>query len=405
MTEISLRPLPAEEAIRYFKAKGYKTSFDYRDIEPQEHQAAFTVARCASVDILSDIRAAVDDALANGQSLGEFAKNLTPTLQDKGWWGRQQAVDPLTGETVDVQLGCPRRLKTIYATNMRRAYSEGQWDRVQDSAEDLPYLQYHGGQSHHPRAVHLAWDKMVVRVTDPWVKLHYPIKEWGCKCLMTQLSEAMVKARGLTVVDGPAERAQEYVNPRTGSRMMVPAGVDPAFNYPIGEGRPKLTQVLTAKLNRADPAIARNTVAAIVDSPEFRGWYDALAPKPTAGQVSAGEFQVAILRAELREAIGAKAQTVVMSDVTAAKQKLHHPEIRAEEYRHVQKVVDYGDSFQEADNTLVFMLDEPDGFVAVVKAAKAGEELYLQSYRRVSRDDAVREKQKAKLLRRSQRGE
>jgi hypothetical protein len=77
------------------------------------------------IDILRDIREAVDAALAEGITFEQFRKDLAPLLVQKGWWGRAKMEDPLTGEIKNVQLGSTRRLKVIYDTNLRTAHSEG----------------------------------------------------------------------------------------------------------------------------------------------------------------------------------------------------------------------------------------------------------------------------------------
>ena len=82
-------------------------------------------------DVLADIRAETERALADGHTFRDFAKDLTPMLQKKGWWGTKEMTDPLTGKKRLVQLGSPRRLRVIYDTNMRTARSAGQWERIQ----------------------------------------------------------------------------------------------------------------------------------------------------------------------------------------------------------------------------------------------------------------------------------
>ncbi|MBL1541380.1 hypothetical protein ELD63_33120, partial [Klebsiella pneumoniae] len=83
------------------------------------------------LDLLSDVKALVEDAMASGQSFAQFREVLKPLLVKRGWWGHQMMDDSLTGETKPVQLGSDRRLRTIYDTNMRTARSAGQWERIQ----------------------------------------------------------------------------------------------------------------------------------------------------------------------------------------------------------------------------------------------------------------------------------
>lgn len=243
------------EAVKFFRQKGYRIGFDYRDVSQQEHQASFTVAKAMQIDLLQDIREQIDAALELGTTLQEFTANLQPNLVGRGWWGRAMMEDPLTGETREVQLGSPRRLKTIYDTNLRTAHAEGQWQRIQEAKAALPYLMYDHTPSAHERKEHAAWDGIVLPVDDPWVAAHYPVKAWGCKCRMIQLGQRQLDRMGLTVGPAPAEQLVTHTNKRTGEVQQIPAGVDPAFHYPPGGRLASLGQHLADRVERAPAAV------------------------------------------------------------------------------------------------------------------------------------------------------
>ena len=108
-------------AIKYFKNKNNKLSWDWYELWQDAHKKSFTVAKVMREDILKDIRSALDKALSEGKTFKEFSKELKPTLQKKGWWGEQIVVDS-KGNAEKVQLGSMYRLKTIYSVNMQTAY-------------------------------------------------------------------------------------------------------------------------------------------------------------------------------------------------------------------------------------------------------------------------------------------
>lgn len=247
---IKLESLPPKEAIEFFRQKGYKIGFDWQDVWQQEHQAAFTVAKAMQLDILQDIRQAVDTALVNGTTLADFRKQLKPLLVEKGWWGKAEMTDPLTNETKLVQLGSTRRLKTIFDTNLRTAHSEGQWERIQDNKQAFPYLHYDGNNSEHPRLQHKAWDGLVLPIDDAFWQEHMPVKAWGCKCRVIQMSGKMLERRGLNVSEAPKVPAYTYTNKRTGEVQVIPKGVDPAFNYPPGGRQKNLQKMLQDKIDK-----------------------------------------------------------------------------------------------------------------------------------------------------------
>ena len=179
-------------AIDYIKNKKLKPGFSYKDVWHEEHATAFTVAKAMQTDVLSDLHKAVTAAIEKGQSFESFRKNITPVLREKGWWGRKEMTDPVTGKTVAAQLGSDRRLKTIYDTNRRAAFIQ---QRYKDIMEDdiVTHIIYRAGNSRRNREEHLAWDGLVLPKDDPWWGLHMPRKEYGCKCTIDGVGEAELR--------------------------------------------------------------------------------------------------------------------------------------------------------------------------------------------------------------------
>lgn len=283
---IKFKALPPKEAVSFFRQKGYKVGFDYRDVWQEEHQGAFTVAKAMQIDLLRDIRAHVDEALDSGVPFDKFRKELQPRLMERGWWGRAPMQDPNTGEVKEVQLGSPRRLKVIYDTNLRTSHAEGQWQRIQETKADFPYLIYDANNSESPRLEHASWDGLVLPVDDPFWRAHTPIKAWGCKCRVRQMTQRMVDRRGLAVGESPKVPTYEYVNKRTGEQQMVPKGVDPEFNYAHGGRRQNLAKMFGGKVAQTPAAIgaaafaAAPTIAPQIER-EFVTWMDAALSRGT----------------------------------------------------------------------------------------------------------------------------
>lgn len=266
-----------DAALNYIKDKKLKVAFSYKDVWNEEHATAFTVAKAMQIDVLSDIKGAVEKAIQDGHSFEHFKKDLKPTLIKKGWWGRRTMTDPLTGGEVEAQLGSDRRIKTIYDTNLRSAYQKAQYDRTMES-ELHPYLMYRAGNSAHHRPQHLAWDGLILPKDDPFWDTHLPPNEYGCKCFTRAVSESKKRRYerdGIKVppkADGfgagvikvrtraPAEEYKTYFNERKGFIERIPKGIAPGFAWNQGKtGRdfsvmqsiiPKL-KVLSDKNNKA----------------------------------------------------------------------------------------------------------------------------------------------------------
>lgn len=194
------------------------------DVWQQQHSSMFTVAQSAGYDILDDIAAALNDALANGETFDDFKQQLIPILQSKGWWGGN--------------LGSLRRLEIIFNTNMRMSYAAGQWARIEANKSSLPYLMYDHTTSLHPRPEHLAWDGVCLPCDDPWWLTHYPPNGWNCKCGVISLTQSQydrMNAAGQLITTAPNVIWRDFVNSVTGETSKVPAGIDPGFGYNVGK--------------------------------------------------------------------------------------------------------------------------------------------------------------------------
>lgn len=225
-----------EKAIAYFQAKGLKPTFSYAEMLDQEHDKAFTVAKMMNVDMLAQVRASLDSALANGTPFKEWADSITPILQSGGWWGRQEVLDPLTGQPIVAQLGSPWRLETIFRTNMQSAYAAGAWQEIEAQAEIAPFLMYDAVDDFRTRPLHASWDRKVLPVKHSWWNSHYPPNGYNCRCGVIQLSAEEVEALGLQVArEAPDDGTRKWVNPRTGDVQYVANGIDPGFEHNAGK--------------------------------------------------------------------------------------------------------------------------------------------------------------------------
>ena len=218
--------LAPEKAIDYFKSKGYAFSWDWHDVWQDAHNKAFTVAKAMRMDVLQDIHDAVQDALTKGQTEREFAKNLTPTLQTKGWWGRKLvgSTGP-SGKTegaTEVQLGSPRRLNTIYQTNMQTAYMAGRYKQQAQMTADRPYWQYVAVMDAKTRPAHAALNGKVFRHDDPFWKTHYPPNGFNCRCRVRALSDTGLKRSGAPVDSSQGKLTTTYEQLNKSSNEMVP---------------------------------------------------------------------------------------------------------------------------------------------------------------------------------------
>lgn len=241
-------------AVAYLKAKGYAITWNWQEMRDAAHDRAFTVAKAMRLDVLSDIRAALETALQDGQTLAQFVARLQPVLEAHGWWGKQVIVDG-AGSAELVQLGSPRRLRTIYQTNLQSSYMAGRKAAMEESTESHPYWRYVAILDGKTRPSHRALSGKVYRHDDPvWASI-YPPNGFNCRCRVSALSAAAMKRRGLSADSSAGQLRTETVEIGTDKRSgeirtaevtrlrttdaagkPVTFSVDPGFNHAPGDG-------------------------------------------------------------------------------------------------------------------------------------------------------------------------
>ncbi|MFQ1013666.1 phage minor head protein [Avibacterium paragallinarum] len=288
-------------AVDYLKAKGYNITWNWQEQLEEAHARAFTVAKATRAEILETLRQATTQAIEQGIPEREFIKNLEPKLREMGWWGKQVIVDS-QGNAEMVQLGSPRRLRTILRTNKLTAYHAGRYAEQMANADKQPYWQYVAVRDSRTRASHLALHGKIFRYDDPIWESFYPPNDWGCRCRVRALSEFRVNKRGLTVSssDGKIETDWELagVDKRTGeethakvSRFTTPNGTiktGAGWNYNVGKAAVGSDIAVIRKvLGFQNRQLRQETIQAINNSPArhkaFESWVKSHLGKRGAG--------------------------------------------------------------------------------------------------------------------------
>ena len=422
MANFNAGPVP-RDALAYFRDKDLRVGFDYQDVWGQEHAHSFTVAKAMKMDILDDVRAGLDEALAEGKTFRDFSRELKPKLQEKGWWGIKDEIDPNTGERRRVQLGSPRRLKTIYQSNLRSARSAGQWQRIQRTKETQPFLLYELGPSENHREEHVSWAGTLLPVDHPWWRDHMTPNGYGCKCRVRQVSEVEAERmeregiqdpqaeletdpetglptgrrqrRTMPVRrEPPPTRTVSFTNKRTGEITQVDQGLHPAWASNPGQDRVRvLRDRMTGKLDAVDQRLAQATTQDVMDSPILTDWVR----RPD------GELPAAI--------IDRRAQIVLSADtqvVRLAPGRLPDPDsLAVEDYRQLPDVINRGILIAQDDDQLtVFRSREGDSgdpwWLAAVRRSDDNQRLYLTDYRVATDEDLEQARSRGQVIRASE---
>lgn len=387
MDALDLFKTAPREVTRYFDAKETRPTFDWRDIAPEEHAYAFTVAKSAGYDILDDMKTAMGAAIDRRQPFEEFQRNIIWTLHQKGWWGKALDIDPLTGEEKLVQLGSTNRLRTIYWANTRTAHAAGEWERTERNKAFLPFLVYVLSTAERKRPEHERLVGIVAPVDDPiWDRL-YPPNGWGCQCRVRQITRREAISLGwqegepaFVIVERP------WQNKRTGETVMVPEGVDPGWDTNPGKSRGQnVSRFLHGKISAMPPARQRVAIEDIVQSPILRAMAEGRMPK--------SHMPVAQVSERLVEEFGATSAVVQLSSDSVEHILREHAErgLTVDDFRAAIAVVTAPAAIvRRPDASSAVFIGAAAGtwWRVAVKSAADGAEWWLTSFLRKNEPEA-----------------
>jgi len=172
------------------------------------------------LDLLNDIFSSLDSALQSGQGFKDWKDSIQPVLEQKGWWGEREVINPKTGEIKKIYIGS-RRLSTIFKTNMRVAYAVQRYQSMRKLVGAV-YWRYRSMFLPNSRDTHKALSGTVLHRDDPFLRVNYPPNGWGCVCKVDAFSKSQAKRRGLKISDkAPASIADKDWSHNVGAGSTV----------------------------------------------------------------------------------------------------------------------------------------------------------------------------------------
>ena len=346
------------------------------DLVHAQHDRAFMVAGAMKADLLDDLAKAVLRSIEEGTGLEAFRKDFRSIVEKHGWHG-------WTGE--GTAKGEAWRTRVIYRTNMATSYAAGRMAQL--VAGKFAYWVYFHGNSKEPRHQHLAWDGIALPPDHPFWKTHYPPNGWGCSCYASGARTAAGVKRLGGNPDKPLPDGWQAMDPRTGTEV----GISKGWGYAPGASVAQDVVALRDKLEVLSEPIATNLIQSLLTATPFDTWFAA----------PSGVFPMARLSEGDAALVGSNQRVAVMSAESAEKQLAHHPDLNPADYARVQEVVDHPTlRVQQDPRRLMFIQEVPDagGYVLVVKAVVEKGELFIVSFRRMSRDEATRDRDIRTLL-------
>lgn len=277
----------------------------------------------------------------------------------------------------------------IYRTNIATSYAAGR--RAQLVAGNFKYWVYRHGGSLEPRLQHLAWDGIALPPDHPFWITHAPPNGWGCSCRIfgARNDAGIRRVGGLPGKELPS--GWDAVDPRAG----VQGGIDKGWGYAPGASAVEDIATLRRKLDVLPEQPAIDLIQSWVQSEIFASWF--AAPK--------GAWPLARISADDAAKIGSRQTTASLSAESALKQARNHPDLTPADYALAQSAITNATQTVQQDARRLIFIQEvvgAPGYVLVVKAVVEQGELFVVSFRRMSRDEGRRDQDIRNLLRKGE---
>lgn len=365
--EIIMEGVTPDAALEFWQWRAKLTDEEAKALGEGARHRAFYVSGLARHDLVMLVSDGMEEALKNGETLETFRERIAEAIRTQGWHDY--------------------RVENIFRTNMQTAYAAGRYKKMQAVKKSRPYWQYMAIMDRRVRPSHAILNGMVYPADHEFWKTNYPPNGFRCRCGVRTLSARQVKRMGLEVrkdMPGPGV----WTDPKTEYEYFVHfPGADKGFkNNPGRDWVSDLRDLAVKRLETAPPKLAAASVRSLVQG----GFADFM-------EHPRGNFPLAVLKREDAAKIGGKGQVAVISAQTMLKQKDHHPELTVKDYALAQDAVERGERILDGERNMIFVIDESEGVTVVVKATRMGDEMYVTSLRRMSRDEAEREHTMRKL--------
>lgn len=172
-----------DKALEFWATKIPITKADFDALVGAERMEAFTVAGVESTRLLEQMKSALGDSLAKGETFLDFQDRVQDIFDDAG-------ITRLSSG----------HLELVYENNIGTAYEMGNYASLHDdlAVQLFPYLQYLTMDDPDVRENHQAMHRKVFRRDDPIWNTWWPLNGHRCRCTVVGLMKEEGEAIGIS---------------------------------------------------------------------------------------------------------------------------------------------------------------------------------------------------------------
>lgn len=182
-----MQPVTFLEALYYAHSKNIVLPDEFYLMDLKMRQMATTVSFLSSLEQVESVINSLNKTLANGGTFQDFQKLVA-----------------------DAEIVLPKHyLDNVFRTNIQNAYGYGRWVQQERNKSSRPYLMYSAIEDSRVRPSHLALNRIVRHIDDPFWLTHYPPLGFRCRCTVLAITEVEALKHGITPDDKLPEVAED----------------------------------------------------------------------------------------------------------------------------------------------------------------------------------------------------
>ncbi len=171
-----MKPVTFLEALQFAESRKIVLPSEFYSLDLKTRQLATTIRFLSSIEQIETVIHAVNKAIAEGTTFNDFKKLLAEN---------------------EIMLS-EHYLKNVFRTNIQTAYGHGRWLQQQRNKDKRPYLMYSAIDDSRVRPSHLALNRIIRHIDDPFWLIYTPPNGFQCRCGTIALSEAQALKIGIT---------------------------------------------------------------------------------------------------------------------------------------------------------------------------------------------------------------
>lgn len=171
-----MQPVTFIEALHFAQSRKIVLPDEFYSMDLNTRQLATTVSFLSGIEQVETVIKLLNKTLAEGGTFNDFQKLV---------------------EENEIVLS-KHYLKNVFRTNIQTAYGHGRWQQQQKNKAKRPYLMYSAIDDTRVRPSHLALNRIIRHIDDPFWLLYYPPWSFMCRCTVIALTEKEAQKLGIT---------------------------------------------------------------------------------------------------------------------------------------------------------------------------------------------------------------